>query len=200
MRVIGITGGIGAGKTRILEYLESRYRCRILLADKEAGRLQEPGNVCYEKIVELLGKDIVGEDGAIRRDKMAEAIFGDQKLLEAVNGIVHPAVKAYILREIEREREKGAADFFFIEAALLIENGFEELVEEMWYIRADEAVRRRRLRGVRGYSDEKIDAILRAQLSDEQYRAHCRFVVENGGALADTLEQIDRKMGEYLWK
>ncbi|WWR17211.1 dephospho-CoA kinase [Lachnospiraceae bacterium JLR.KK008] len=200
MRVIGITGGVGAGKTRILHYLKRRYRCRILLADDAAKMLQEPGQPCYEQIVSLLGKDIAGKDGRIRKEKMAEKIFHDGGLLAAVNAIVHPAVKTYILQEIERERRKAETDFFFLEAALLLECGYEEIAEEIWYVYADEDVRRRRLKAGRKYTDEKIDSIFRSQLPDRTYRERCGFVIDNSGEAGYAYEQIDKKMGESLWK
>lgn len=200
MRVIGITGGVGAGKTRILHYIRERYRCRILLADEAARRLQEPGQPCYEQVVSLLGEDVLREDGRIKKEKMAEKIFCDDGLLAAVNAVVHPAVRAYILQEIEGERRKGEIDFFFLEAALLIECGYEEIVEELWYVYAHEDVRRKRLKAGRNYTDEKIDGILRSQLPDQVYREHCGFVIDNSGEAGYAYEQIDKKMGESLWK
>lgn len=200
MRVIGITGGVGCGKTMLLQYIKEHYNCRVLLADDAAKRLQEPGELCYERIVGLLGKEILQEDGHICKARMAERIFADDALLAAVNAVVHPAVRDHVVREIEAERRKGSIDFFFLEAALLIECGYETIVEEMWYIYAKEAVRRERLKAGRAYSDEKIDSILRSQLPDSVYREHCRVVIDNSGEAAYAYEQIDKKMGDYLWK
>lgn len=200
MKVIGITGGVGAGKTKLLTYIKEHYNCRILLADEAAKQLQEPGQACYDRIVSLLGREILQEDGFIKKERMAERIFQDKAALDAVNAIIHPAVKAYILQEIAREREAGRIDFFFLEAALLIECGYESIVEEMWYIFADAAVRRKRLQAGRNYTDEKIESILRAQLPDAVYREHCGFIIDNSGEITYAYEQIDRKMGEYLWK
>lgn len=200
MKVIGITGGVGSGKTKLLQYLTARFNCRILLADEAAGRLQEPGGVCYTGIVELLGEGILMPDGSIDRHAMAERIFRDETLLAAVNGLVHPAVRAYILRQIDEERQKGSVDFFFLEAALLIECGYDAIVDEMWYVYADVEQRRKRLRAGRGYSDEKIDSILAAQMSDQDYRSQCDFVLDNSRDVTYAYDQIDKKMGEYLWK
>ena len=198
MKVIGITGGVGSGKTMLLQYIQEHYNCRILLADDVANK--EPGQVCYEKIVDLLGQDIVDETGVICRERMAERIFRDKNLLQEVNAIIHPAVREYIVQEIEREKKKAEYDFFFLEAALLIECGYDAVVEEMWYIYTDEAVRRSRLKAGRAYSDEKIDSIIRSQLSEENYRAHCSTIIDNSRELADAYEQIDKKMWDYLWK
>lgn len=200
MKVIGITGGVGSGKTKLLQYLDARYNCRILLADEAAGKLQAPGGVCYAGIVELLGEGILKPDGTIDRHAMAERIFRDEALLAAVNGLVHPAVRAYILRQIASERRQGSVDFFFLEAALLIECGYDAIVDEMWYVYADVEQRRQRLRDGRGYSDEKIDSILAAQMSDQVYRSHCDFVLDNSRDVTYAYDQIDKKMGEYLWK
>lgn len=200
MRIIGITGGAGSGKTLLMNYVKEHYACCVLLADEAAKALQRPGEVCYERIVDLLGRDITGPDGAIVPAKMAERIFRDRELLEAVNAVVHPAVKQYILEEIRKEEKKGEAAFFFLEAALLIECGYLGIVEEMWYVYAGEEVRRKRLRESRGYSEAKIDSIVHAQLPEDTYREHCGFVIDNSGEAAYAYEQIDKKMGEYLWK
>ena len=200
MHVIGITGGVGAGKTKILTYLSEHYSCRIILADQVANQLKEPGQKCYEEIITLLGTQILNPDGTIDRLKMAERIFSDQELLRRVNEIIHPAVKEYILQVIEEERRRDKIDFLFLEAALLIEEGYESIVDELWYIYADESVRAERLKANRQYSDEKIQKILRSQLSDEEYRAHCSTVIDNGVALEETYRQIEKKMGEYLWE
>ncbi|MDD7147596.1 MAG: dephospho-CoA kinase [Lachnospiraceae bacterium] len=200
MHVIGITGGVGAGKTKILTYLSEHYSCRIILADGVANQLKEPGQKCYEEIVTLLGTQILKPDGTIDRLKMAERIFSDRELLRRVNEIIHPAVKEYILQAIEEERRRDKIDFLFLEAALLIEEGYESVVDELWYIYADEAVRAERLKQNRQYSDEKIQKILQSQLSDAEYRAHCSTVIDNGVALEETYRQIEKKMGEYLWE
>ena len=157
MKTIGITGGVGCGKSRILEYIKENYNCRIIIADDVANEIKEPGQMCYQPLIDLLGERILGEDKRIDKKKMASEIFKDESLLQKVNDIIHPAVKDYILDNIEIEKEKGKIDYLFIEAALLIECGYNAYVDEMWYIYAKESVRRERLKNSRGYSDEKID-------------------------------------------
>jgi len=200
MKIIGITGGVGSGKTLLLEYIKENYNCRIMLADNVANDLKKPGQTCYEQIVELLGTGILDEKGVIQNDKMAALIFADKSLLESVNQIVHPAVKAFITEEIQKEKEKEEVDFFFLEAALLIEGGYETVVDEMWYIFVEEDIRRMRLKKGRNYPDEKIDRIMRSQLSQEQFRKHCKIVIDNSKEPAYAFAQIDKIMGEYPWK
>lgn len=198
MRVIGFTGGVGSGKSRLLAYIKEQYNCRVLLADEAAHLVKEPGQPCYEQLIRLLGEEILHADGTIDKAKMAEKIFTDHALLLAVNGIIHPAVKERILSEIAAEREAGIYDFFFLEAALLIEEGYLKVVDEMWYIYADESVRKMRLMQSRGYTEEKIAAIMQSQLSEEEFRKNCTVVIDNSGSFAKTKRQIDKKLGEYL--
>ena len=110
--------------------------------------------------------------------------------------VIHPAVKSYILQEIEAEREAGKIDAFFVEAALLIEEGYGELLDELWYIFAQKEVRRKRLMQDRGYSEEKVEQIFASQLSEEEFRCHCKVVIDNSADLGDTYRQIDERLKE----
>lgn len=190
MIVIGITGGVGAGKTQVLSYIETHYSCRIIRADEAAHLLEQRGQPCYGKLVGLLGENILDAAGNIDKNKMAGAIFRDKQLLSQVNAIVHPEVKKYILQEIAYEREKGEADYFFIEAALLIEERYDLIADELWYIYADEEVRRQRLMRERHYSAEKADSIMKKQLSEAEFRKHCKHCISNNGDLEETYKQI----------
>lgn len=194
MRFIGITGGVGAGKSEILDYIGKHYSCEIYLADQVAHLVKQPGTKAYRALLSLLGQDVAGSDGQIDRAAMADRIFADPSLLEQVNGIIHPAVKAFLLERLERARAEGQADFFFVEAALLIEGGYLALVDEMWYIYADEAVRRKRLRASRGYSEEKIARIMSSQLTEEQFRENCDYIIDNSGDFAESCRQIDERL------
>lgn len=198
MKVIGITGGVGAGKSRILNYLEEKYQARILMADQAAHTLKKKGQSCYEPLVRLLGRKVLDEQGEIHKGRMAAMIFSDEKLLLQVNEIIHPEVRKYILGQIELERKKGEAKFFFLEAALLIEEHYDEICDELWYIYAEDSIRISRLMESRGYSREKALQIMKGQLLEEEFRKGCQFVIDNSGKLETALEQIDRKLGEYL--
>lgn len=190
MKAIGITGGIGAGKSEVLSILKECSNCRILLADELAKQLEGRNNVCYTPLIELLGRDILDEDEQINPKAMADKIFSDKNLLEKVNEIIHPAVKNKILEELDYEEKRGEIDYFFLEAALLIEDGYDLILDEIWYIYASEETRRKRLKESRGYSDAKIDKILSKQLKDETFRRYCKVVINNDGNVLDTREQI----------
>ena len=143
MITIGVTGGVGSGKSEILKYLENNYNCRILMSDNAAKELEVPGGAPYEPLLSLLGRDrreggeeppLTLENGEIDKQEMARRIFADPLLLSDINALVHPAVNRYIQEEIEREREAGERTFFILESALLIENGYDRILDSMWYI------------------------------------------------------------------
>ena len=193
MKIIGITGGVGSGKSRVLSYIEKQFEAVVCQADHVAWELQEPGQKCYIEIVEHFGREIICDDGTIDRKKLGQIVFGNQEELLVLNGIMHPAVKEEILNRICNAREKGCR-YFLIEAALLLEDGYKQICDEMWYIYTDEVTRRLRLKESRQYTDEKIDAIMASQLSEEIFRKECQIVIDNSGDFEDTCYQIDEAM------
>ena len=200
MRLIGVTGGVGAGKSEILSYIRKHYKCQIYLADEVAHLIKRKGERCYEHLVALLGEEILEESGEINKQKMAAAIFASQELLDKVNDIVHPQVRIYLEERIREAKEDEEVELLFIEAALLIEAGYKEIVDEMWYIYADNEVRRKRLQENRGYSTEKIEQIMGTQLSEEEFRAACDFVIDNSGELEESYKQIRGKLEAFTWQ
>lgn len=200
MRFIGITGGVGAGKSELLAYIRRHYFCEIYLADEVAHLVKRKGTACYDRLVAFLGAEILGADGEIDKPAMAERIFKDGTLLEQVNAIVHPAVQEYLLERLREAEENPRTELFFVEAALLIEAGYQNLTDELWYVYAGEDVRRGRLAASRGYSSEKIENIMRNQLSEEAFREACDFVIDNSGELEDSFRQIDKKLEAFSWR
>ena len=193
MRFIGITGGAGAGKSELLSYLARRPETKVMLADEIANTLMEPGTVCYEKICRSFEKEeIFLPDGSFDRRRLAEVIFGDDRKRERMNGIVHPAVREYVGQTADREREGGQTKLLVLEAALLIEEHYDEVCDELWYIYAREDVRRERLMRTRGYSQEKVCQILKSQLPEEVYRSRCRVVIDNNGTVEEAFRQLER--------
>ncbi|MBO6208483.1 MAG: dephospho-CoA kinase [Lachnospiraceae bacterium] len=191
MRTIGITGGVGAGKSTVLNYLQEQYHAYLIVADELAKELELPGHDCYARLVETFGERILDSEGFLDKKAFAELIFSDPECLQKANAILHPAVKTEIVRRLEEQRRMGTK-LFVLEAALLIEEKYDEILDELWYIYTDDAVRAARLMESRGYSEDKIRSIMRQQLSDEEFRAHCRVVIDNSGRPEDTQKQIDR--------
>lgn len=198
MKVLGITGQVGAGKSTVLAWLQNHCGARVIQADKVGHLLMEPGMECYQPVVETFGKEILAADGCIDRKKLGGIVFADRRRLEQLNAIIHPAVKAWIFREIEKERGQGLVPFAVVEAALLLEEHYDQICDSIWYIYAEDAVRRKRLAISRGYTDEKIDHILKNQQKDNVFRELCHFVVDNSGDFVEnTVGQLNRGLIEY---
>lgn len=191
MKFIGITGGVGAGKTEILNYLSAQDGIKVMLADEIAHDLMEKGTNCNLKLQELFKEDVVFDaEGNINRNRMAEVIFSDEKKREALNLIVHPAVKEYVTEVAKKEKEAGKLRILVLEAALLIEEGYDKICDELWYIYTSEENRKIRLMKNRGYSEEKVRNIFESQLKEEEYRRFCKIVIDNNGTKDETLRQV----------
>lgn len=195
MKVIGITGGVGVGKTQVLEYLGDRYGAAICQADAVGKKLQKKGTECFAAIVEYFGAGILDEKGELDRRKLADIVFTDKEKLLALNAIVHPAVKEEIYRKIEKEKRRNT-NLFFLESALLIEAHYEEACDELWYVHVDDEIRKIRLFYGRGYSSKKVDDIIASQLPKKVYLEHCDRVIDNSGTFEETRIQLDQAVAD----
>ena len=164
--IIGVTGGIGSGKSYVLDYLSNQYNALIIKADDIGNEVKLSGRECYEDIVNLLGNDVLASDGEIDKKVMAEKIFSDTSLKEKVNAIIHPAVKKCIKKTIFDNEEKYR--YILIEAALLCEDNYFDILNELWEIRSDIDIRIDRLMKSRAYSYEKCKSIIDNQ-NDSSY-------------------------------
>ena len=191
MRIIGSTGGIGSGKSCVLNIMEEIYGAVLCQTDVVAHQLQKKGETCYKEIVNVFGVNILTENKEIDRKKLGAIVFNDNDKLKKLNQIVHPAVKKQVKLEIEEARRKQK-EFFLIESALLMEDHYEELCDELWYIYADERVRRDRLKTSRLMNEEKIDLIIKAQATEETFRKYCHITIDNSGTIENTKEQIEQ--------
>ena len=191
MKVRGITGGVGAGKTQILNYLNCKYGATVCQTDEVARKFQKKGGICFDAIVEHFGTDILNEKGELDREKLGDIAFSNPDELQVLNQIVHPAVKEEIKKKIRHEERKNT-NLFIVESALLIEANFEEICDELWYIYVEDSVRKNRLFYTRGYDAKKIDEIFAAQLPKDEYLKNCDRVIDNSGVFAETMLQIDK--------
>lgn len=199
MIIIGVTGGMGAGKSRVLAYLEEKWNARTIRLDDISRELLAKNGLCYEETIHIFGKKIVKPDGNLDRALIAKMIFEDSRLRDRLNALVHPAVKAQV-RWLAEEMRQIDAGLLVVEAALLIEGGYKEICDEIWYIYADEKVRRERLRESRGYTDERIDGTFATQLTDEAFRAYVDFVIDNSGPFEDAARAIDHRIRRITGK
>lgn len=193
MRIIGVTGGVGAGKSTVLHYMEEVFGARLILADHVAHELMEPGTGMCRRIQEAFGGKVRSENGGIDRKRLGDLVFADTKKRVQLNEIVHPSVKEEILRRI-RQAETEGEDCVVVEAALFLEEKYDAFCSETWYIYTNEDKRRARLKGSRGYTDERIDQMFRSQKSHEEFLSRCDYVIDNNGTAEETCCQVDRRM------
>lgn len=192
MKVLGITGGVGSGKSRVLKYLKKAYGAVICQMDETAKNLQKKGTGCFREITEAFGPDIIGPDGELDRRKLGEKVFSDSEQLRLLNRIVHPEVLRCVREDIGRCAQEGKT-LYVVEAALLPDVG-AELCDEIWYIYASEEVRRMRLKASRHYTDEKITDMIASQPSEECFRKACTAVIDNSGPFENTEKQIGERL------
>ena len=191
MKIIGITGGVGSGKSCVLSILRDCYGAYILEADKLAHVLMQPDGATYQLIIDCFGTDIVAKDGTIDRQRLGAIVFQDADSLKRLNAITHPAVRTEIYRQIEAAKHTDSYPYFALEAALLLEEGYQAVCDEIWYIYADIPNRTKRLMAGRGYSEAKCIAMFQSQSEDAFYRANSSHVIDNSHNLENTKLQID---------
>lgn len=192
MRVLGITGGVGSGKSEVLTYLEKECSAVVCRLDDVARMLQKSGNVCYQRIVEHFGNSVVGEDGELNRNILSRIVFMDKTELEILNRIVHPAVFKWVKKDIV-SKEAENIPLYVVETALLTDEG-KALCDSWWYIYTKEDVRRERLKASRGYSNQRITQMIASQADEETFRRACDVVIDNSGSFEETKRQIGEKL------
>lgn len=189
MRTIGITGGVGAGKSTVLAFLEKEYGAYIIQADQVGHLVMEPGEECYEDVIRIFGKEVIKKDKTIDRRMVSDVVFEQPHFLERLDAVIHPAVKRYICRRLSQLKDSGCR-LCVVEAALLLEENYQEFCDQVWYIHTDQEIRIQRLQASRGYTREKAEGIIASQASPEYFRAHADYVIENNNDLDRTYAQI----------
>ena len=132
MKIIGITGGVGAGKSTVLDYLEKEFNACVLQADKIGHLVMEPDGICYDQVIALFGKKIIKNDKTIDRKIVSDVVFAHEEMRQKLDDIIHPAVKKYILDEIEVQQRAGCP-LMVVEAALLLEDHYDAFCDKVWY-------------------------------------------------------------------
>ncbi len=187
--VIGLTGGVGAGKSLVLSILKTKYNAQVIEADKVAHELMMPGEDGYLQVKETFGETILHSDGTINRAVLGKKIFENEYAREQVNSIIHPLVWKRIRQKISASQ----AGLIVVEFAIMGEEA-EDIYDEMWYVRASEEVRIRRLSENRGYTKERSEQIIRSQASEQEYVRRCDRIIENNGSVTD----LENKLAEIL--
>ena len=196
MKVYGITGGAGTGKSDVIKMLQQNFGGCVIMSDEVARELMQKGNISYQLIVEYFGRDILMDDGEIDRKKLADHVFNNKEALEKLNSMTHPYVKDEIRKLIAEAEASGECRFVALESAILLECGYEDICDEFWYVYTKPEIRRQRMKETRNYSDEKVDSVMRNQQPDEVFFEQCSFVIKNNTTLSDVYAQLKKKLDQ----
>lgn len=183
--VIGLTGNIGSGKSTVLRML-GQLGARTIDADELAHQAMTPGTPTWQAIVATFGDEIVDEQGRIDRHKLGSIVFEDPKALQRLEEIVHPAVDERFRKIIDSASEAVIA----VEAIKLIESGIHQELDSLWLVTCPMEERIRRLVEARGEDREDIRERMEAQMSEEQQALWADVVIDNGGGLDETWQQV----------
>ena len=194
MKVYGITGGAGTGKSEVIKMLQQNFGGCVIMSDEVARELMQKGNISYQLIVEYFGRDILMDDGEIDRKRLADHVFNNKEALEKLNSMTHPYVKDEIRKLIAEAEASGECRFVALESAILLECGYEDICDEFWYVYTKPEIRRQRMKETRNYSDEKVDSVMRNQQPDEVFFEQCSFVIKNNTTLSDVYAQLKEKL------
>lgn len=196
MIVIGLTGGIASGKSTISAALSERG-ASVVDADKVGHDVYRPGSEGWQKVVDAFGQQIVSPDGEIDRKALGGIVFGDPAQRERLQAIVWPVMKSMMRRMIDESREQGIA-VVVIEAAVLIEAGWLDLVDQVWVVAVPEQVAEARLIGRNGLTPEQARARIAAQLSNEERARHADVVIENSGPVEQARSRVAKLWDELV--
>lgn len=188
MRLIGLTGGIGSGKSSVSAAL-ARRGARIVDADVIVRELQSPGTVVFAEMVDRFGPGIVAEDGSLDRQAVADIVFHDEQALADLGVIVHPRVHQEIERRVAEA--EGTDDVVVLDIPLLDRSGWPGLLGTV-VVDLDPDVAVERLVEHRGFTETDARARIAAQIDRSDRLELADFVVDNGGTLADLEAQVDR--------
>jgi dephospho-CoA kinase len=187
--VIGLTGGIASGKSTIASLLSGRGAV-VLDADALGHEVYRPGLPAWRAILDTFGEDLAGPDAAIDRRKLGALVFGDPLAMRRLTGIVWPAMKTEMRRRLAELLDAGVR-VVVLEAAVLLEAGWQDLVDEVWVVRVPAAVAVARLTLRNGLSEEAARARLAAQMTNDERAARADVVIDNSGSIEELSKHID---------
>jgi dephospho-CoA kinase len=194
LRTVGLTGGIGSGKSTVAEILAD-LGATIIDADRVGHEIYLPGTPGWQRVVDAFGRGVVAADGAIDRKALGAIVFADPAALARLNAIVHPLIREAVRERVERARAAAPRRPIVIEAAVLIEARWYELVDEVWVVVAGPETVIDRVTASRPMDEAAVRARIAAQLGDEERRKVADVVIVNDGSRDDLRRRL-----ETLWR
>jgi dephospho-CoA kinase len=193
MFVIGLTGGIGSGKSTVSDMLRAKGAA-VIYADQVGHEVYQSGTAVWDEIVAAFGRQVLAADGQIDRRKLGSIVFADPEARRQLNAITHPPMRRLMAERLDELRRQGVR-VAVLEAALLIEAGWVDLTDEVWLVLAPPAVAAQRLVERSGLSREDADARIASQLSNEERLEHADVVIDTDCSLEDVARRVDE-----LWE
>lgn len=198
MKVIGLIGGCGTGKSEVAKVVNNRYNAYVLTADHIGHELLEKGTESYCKIIQHFGNKILDNDSEINRKLLGDIVFTNDDELEILNSYTHPYMYAKLKAKINEIKETKKYDLIVLEAAVMIEAHFIDFTDQVWLITCPLKKRIDRLMRYRNMSLEKIEQIISKQRSEESYRKYAHTVIDNGFDVSQTSLQIQNEIDKLL--
>ena len=189
MKTIGLTGGIGSGKSTVSQILAG-LGAWVIDADKVGHEIYLPGKAAWQQVTAAFGPDILAADQTIDRKKLGAIVFGSEEARKKLNAIVHPLMFKEIERRIKEKRAEGVIQPIVVEAAVLIEANWLPLVDEVWVVVAGRSAVIERVAAQRGLSAHDTEARIVSQLADAERLKHASVVIPNDGALEDLQKRV----------
>ena len=193
MTVIGLTGGIASGKSTVAKYFADLGH-KVIDADRLGHQAYEPGSQCYDKVVETFGPEVVAPNRTIDRKKLGAKVFGDSEALKRLTDIVWPEIKRLAKEEIDQSDRTGSSRPVVLEAAVLIEAGWQDIVDEIWVVTVDKEVAIARATSRDGVTREAVKARISAQVSNEERLREADVNIPNNSAEQDLFRSLDREI------
>ena len=197
MVVIGLTGGIASGKSTAAEYLTA-WGAVVIDADKLGHRAYSPDSPFFEKVVNEFGHDIVADDGSINRMILGGKVFGDPVQMKRLTDILWPEIRRLAKEEIAECKQRGA-DVIVLEAAVLVEAEWTDLVDEVWVLSVKPPIARDRIMKRNGLSEEAAQSRIDSQITNKEREAYADVKIGNSGEL-DAFEKRTRAQWNKLQK
>jgi dephospho-CoA kinase len=189
MKTIGLTGGIGSGKSTVSQLL-GELGAFVIDADKVGHEIYLPGKEAWKQVTAAFGQDILAPDQTIDRKKLGAIVFSGEEQRKKLNSIVHPLMFTDIDRRIKEKRAAGFAKPIVVEAAILIEANWLPLADEVWLVVTNKDAVIGRVAAQRGLSAKDTEARIASQLSDAERRKYATLVIENDGSLEDLTQKV----------
>ena len=189
MKIIGVTGSSGAGKTKVCEYLANQYKCEIIDADKVAKQLSKKGSIYVNKIIDHFGEDIVYKNGALNRKKLANIIYRDNEKREKLNQCTFE----YIVQEI-KEKISHVTDkqMIVIDAPLLYESGLDSICDTVIAVLGNKQEQIERICVRDGISEEEAESRIAIQNDNDFFKENADIIIDNTGTIEQLKEQIQK--------